>query len=84
MTSGPWFRPAQEADADLILEFMREYYCFRRPHFDEQSFPAALIGLLRADSLGCIWLIRDGDVRASNSQVNGVDAKGARHLPRML
>ena len=63
MTSGgPFFRLAQKADADLILEFMREYYAFDGHHFDEQNSPAALMGLLRDDSLGCIWLIQDGDV----------------------
>lgn len=61
MTSGPRFRLAQEADADLILEFMREYYAFDGHHFDEENSPAALVGLLRDDSLGCIWLIQDGD-----------------------
>ena len=61
MTSGPLFRLAQEADAELILEFMREYYAFDGHHFDEQNSPAALMGLLRDDSLGCVWLIQDGD-----------------------
>ena len=62
MTSGgPFFRLAQEADADLILEFMREYYAFDGHHFDEQNSPAALMGLLRDGSLGRIWLIQDGD-----------------------
>jgi len=61
VTSGPGFRLAQEADADLILEFMREYYAFDGHPFDEESSPAPLKGLLRDDSLGCIWLIQDGD-----------------------
>ena len=61
MSSGPWFRLAQKADADLILEFMREYYAFDGHHFDKENSPAALVGLLRDDSLGCIWLIQDGD-----------------------
>jgi hypothetical protein len=60
-SSGPLFRLAQEADADLILEFMREYYAFDGHHFDEQNSPAALMGLLRDGSLGRIWLIQDGD-----------------------
>jgi hypothetical protein len=61
VTSGPWFRLAQEPDADLILEFMREYYAFDGHHFDDENSPAAFMGLLRADSLSCIWLIQDGD-----------------------
>jgi len=60
-SGGPLFRLAQEADAELILEFMREYYAFDGHHFDEQNSPAALMGLLRDDSLGCVWLIQDGD-----------------------
>jgi hypothetical protein len=60
VSSGPWLRLAQEADADLILGFMREYYAFDGHHFDEENSPAALMGLLRDDSLGCIWLIQDG------------------------
>ena len=61
MTSGPSFRLAQEADADLILEFMREYYAFDGHHYDHENSAAALMGLLRADWFGCIWLIQDGD-----------------------
>jgi ribosomal protein S18 acetylase RimI-like enzyme len=61
VTSGPLFRLAQEADADLILEFVREYYAFDGHHFDEENSPAAVMGLLRDDSLGCVWLIQDGD-----------------------
>jgi hypothetical protein len=60
-SGGPFFRLAQEADAEFILELMREYYAFDGHHFDEQNSPAALMGLLRDDSLGCIWLIQDGD-----------------------
>jgi len=40
---------------------MREYYAFDGHHPDEENSPAALAGLLRDDSLGCIWLIQDGD-----------------------
>ena len=60
-SGGPLFRAAQEADAELILAFMREYYAFDGHHFDEVNSPAAVMGLLRDDSLGCIWLIQDGD-----------------------
>ena len=62
MTNGPFFRRAQVADIDLILEFMREYYAFDGHHFDEKRSRAALIGLLGNDSLGFVWLIEDGDV----------------------
>jgi ribosomal protein S18 acetylase RimI-like enzyme len=62
VTSGPFFRRAQEADADLILELMREYYAFDGHHFDEGKSSAALIGLLRDDSFGLVWLIEDGNV----------------------
>jgi len=42
VTSGPLFRLAQEADDDVILEFVREYYAFDGHHFDEENSPAAL------------------------------------------
>ena len=61
MTIGPVFRLAQETDADLILEFMSEYYAFDGHHFDEKKSHAALFGLLGNGSLGCVWLIQDGD-----------------------
>jgi hypothetical protein len=61
VTIGPVFRLAQETDADLILEFMSEYYAFDGHHFDEKKSHAALFGLLGNGSLGCVWLIQDGD-----------------------
>ncbi|MBZ5704614.1 MAG: GNAT family N-acetyltransferase [Acidobacteriia bacterium] len=56
----PTLRLAAESDADLLLEFMREYYAFDGHHFDLSKARAALLGLLRDPSLGRVWLISTG------------------------
>jgi len=55
----PVVRSAEESDAVILLGFMREYYAFDGHHFDEEKSAAALIGLLRDQSLGRVWLILD-------------------------
>jgi ribosomal protein S18 acetylase RimI-like enzyme len=54
------FRLAIEADAEILLEFMREYYAFDGHSFDPENTPAALLKLLRNPSFGRVWLIFDG------------------------
>jgi ribosomal protein S18 acetylase RimI-like enzyme len=56
----PTLRLATESDADLLLEFMREYYAFDGHGFDPPKARAALLGLLRDPSLGRVWLISTG------------------------
>jgi len=59
ISSEPSFRAAEEADANTLLSFMREYYAFDGHGFDEEKARAALIGLLRDPNLGQVWLIED-------------------------
>ena len=56
----PTLRLATESDADLLLEFMREYYAFDGHAFDPPKACTALLGLLRDPSLGRVWLISTG------------------------
>ena len=56
----PSLRLATESDADLLLEFMREYYAFDGHAFDLPKARAALLGLLRDPLLGRVWLISAG------------------------
>ena len=56
----PRFRLAREADVDLLLDFMRQFYALEGYPFDEGAAPAALTTLVRDPSLGCAWLIREG------------------------
>jgi diamine N-acetyltransferase len=55
----PRFRVAEESDAPLLLQFMRQYYTFDGHAFDELKAPTALLNFLRDPSLGLAWLIFD-------------------------
>jgi len=55
----PQFRVADESDAPLLLQFMREYYAFDGHVFDEPKARDALLTFLRDSSLGRAWLIYD-------------------------
>jgi hypothetical protein len=57
----PSFRNATEADADLLLAMMREYYAFDHHPFDLENARSALTGLLRDPALGRIWLVCAGE-----------------------
>jgi len=59
MSDYPQFRVAVESDADLLLDFMREYYAFDGHGYDREKARAALIPLLDNISLGRAWLILD-------------------------
>jgi GNAT superfamily N-acetyltransferase len=61
MSDDPRFRVAVEADADILLEFMRAYYAFDGHGFDPEKARVALTSLLREASFGRAWLILDGD-----------------------
>ena len=61
MNDSPRFRLAVESDADVLLEFMREYYAFDGHGFDREKARIALTALLRDANLGLSWLILDGD-----------------------
>jgi GNAT superfamily N-acetyltransferase len=58
----PTLRIASEADTDLLLGFMREYYTFDGHAFDRAKARDALLGILRDESLGRVWLVCDGDI----------------------
>jgi len=53
----PLLRPATEADADLLLEMMEEYYRFDGHAFDGPKAHSALLNFLRDPSFGRAWLI---------------------------
>ena len=55
----PQFRVADESDAPLLLQFMRQYYAFDGHAFDEPRARTALVNFLRDPSLGRAWLICD-------------------------
>ena len=55
------FTLATQADLDLLLEFMREFYAHEQIAFDERVARAAMGGLISDRSLGRVWLIREGD-----------------------
>jgi GNAT superfamily N-acetyltransferase len=57
----PALRVAQESDADLLLQLMREYYAYDGHRFDRDRACAALLQFLRDPSLGRAWLIADGE-----------------------
>ena len=61
MNAEPQFRLAVESDAGNLLHFMQEYYEFDGHGFDREKARVALTALLRDASLGCAWLILDGD-----------------------
>jgi diamine N-acetyltransferase len=62
MGDEPQFRLAVEADADVLLDFMRAYYAFDGHGFDREKARAALVALLRDLNLGRAWFVLDGDV----------------------
>src|SRR5579862_3389277 len=57
--SEPDFRLATPADADVLLDFMRDYYAFDGHHYDREPARAALLGLLHNPAFGSAWLIFD-------------------------
>jgi len=56
----PTFRTATEADADLLLPLMREYYAYDGHAYDEPRARVALLTFLRESAFGQAWLIFDG------------------------
>jgi diamine N-acetyltransferase len=61
-TSQPGIRIATIGDAELLLDFMREYYAHDGHHYDRDAARMALIGLLKNPDFGFAWLISDRDV----------------------
>ena len=57
----PIFRLANEADTDLLLGMMREYYAYDGHAYDEPRARAAVLNFLREPSFGRAWLICDQD-----------------------
>lgn len=55
----PFFRPATEADTELLLKMMREYYAYDGHAFEERRARMALLAFLREPSYGRAWLICD-------------------------
>ncbi len=57
----PSFRPAQSADIELLLAFMRELYALDGYHFEEATARTALEGIVRDPGLGRVWVIGRGE-----------------------
>lgn len=55
----PEFRLATSSDAELLLDFMRDYYAFDGHHYDREPARKALLGLLRNPAVGLAWLVLD-------------------------
>ena len=54
-------RIATGADADLLMQFMRELYAHDCLPFDEPAARQALEKILQDHSLGRVWFIQDGE-----------------------
>jgi len=57
--SHPEFRQASVADAELLLDLMRDYYAFDGHHYERPAAREALLGLLRDPRSGLAWLVFD-------------------------
>ncbi len=55
----PEFRLATTADAELLLDFMRDYYVFDGHHYEREPARTALLGLLNNPAFGLAWLVLD-------------------------
>ena len=53
----PEFRLATPADAEIVLDLMREYYAFDGHHYHRELARTALLGLLNNSGFGLIWLV---------------------------
>jgi ribosomal protein S18 acetylase RimI-like enzyme len=58
-TAQPEFRLATPADAELLLDLMRDYYAFDGHHYDREPAREALLGLLSNPNFGFAWLVFD-------------------------
>jgi len=61
VNNDPQFRVAVEADAELLLDFMRSYYAFDGPGFDREKARRALMPVLSNQDCGRAWLVLDDD-----------------------
>ena len=52
------FRLAQPSDAELLMEFIQEFYEYDQHPFDDYTVRAALLKLLNDEFLGRVWLIQ--------------------------
>src|SRR5882762_9273444 len=57
----PIFRIATDADPELRLAMMREYYAYDGHAYDEARARVALVTFLREPSFGRAWLICDAE-----------------------
>ena len=57
---GPTFRTAEDADLDVLVAFMRQYYALDHLVLDATKARLALRELIQDASLGRTWLICDG------------------------
>jgi GNAT superfamily N-acetyltransferase len=55
------FKLAQSADAETLVQFMREYCAFDHLPFEEQTRRQTLAKFLSDESLGSLWLIAHGE-----------------------
>lgn len=59
MANDPQFRVAAASDADLLLDFMREYYAFDGHGYDREKARTALVPLLENPDFGRAWIVLD-------------------------
>ena len=55
----PGFRIAAEADVDVLLALMKDYYVFDGHGWDHDRARDALVVLLRNSQFGLVWLVVD-------------------------
>lgn len=55
----PQFRLATPADAELLLDFMRDYYALDGHHYERDAARIALLGLLANSTYGLTWFVVD-------------------------
>ncbi len=57
----PTLRLANDADIDVLMEFMRQFYAIDDYPLKEEAARTALERIVRDRSLGRVWLVSDGD-----------------------
>ncbi len=67
--SEPEFRLATRDDAELLLDFMRDYYAFDGHHYEREKARTALLGMLQNPAFGLAWLVIDSTTQDSLTPV---------------
>lgn len=54
------FKIAENADTEILVQFIREFYELDQYPFNDESVRSALAIILNDNSLGRVWIIQDG------------------------